>query len=209
MTHPIAKARFRPISAPILAPVIMSAAITSVYAVIAPWIPVTVVPTSFATVAIETFMTELSRVIRNWPAARVSRTSFALLAWAGEAMSAVVTGAILPVPPVASSEAEAQPRSGRAPKAQKYHDLVRLFAVNHLGRTARERSCRRVVLSLHSASPVTTGGPVTAVQVPMIRGGPRMTLKRFAALFVLVFASRAAAGAAGGAAELELEAAEN
>ncbi len=36
-----------------------------------------------------------------------------------------------------------------------------------------------------------------------------MTLKRFAALFVLVFASRAAAGAAGGAAELELEAAEN
>src|SRR5437773_7898446 len=37
--------------------------------------PVTVVPTSFATVAIETFMTELSRVIRNWPDARVSRTS--------------------------------------------------------------------------------------------------------------------------------------
>src|SRR5207247_146157 len=37
--------------------------------------PVTVVPTSFATGAIETFMTELSRVIRNWPDARVSRTS--------------------------------------------------------------------------------------------------------------------------------------
>ena len=32
---------------------------------IAPWIPLTVVPTSFATVAIETFITELSRVIRN------------------------------------------------------------------------------------------------------------------------------------------------
>jgi hypothetical protein len=29
------------------------------------WIPVTVVPTSLATVAIDTFMTELSRVIRN------------------------------------------------------------------------------------------------------------------------------------------------
>ena len=41
---------------------------------IAPWIPVTVVPTSFATVAIETFITELSSVIRNWPAASVSRT---------------------------------------------------------------------------------------------------------------------------------------
>ena len=36
--------------------------------------PVTVVPTSFATVAIETFITELSSVIRNWPAASVSRT---------------------------------------------------------------------------------------------------------------------------------------
>jgi hypothetical protein len=33
--------------------------------VIAVWMPVTVVPTSLATVAIATFMTELSRVIRN------------------------------------------------------------------------------------------------------------------------------------------------
>src|SRR5215475_3346433 len=39
------------------------------------WIPVTVVPTSLATVAIDTFMTELSRVIRNCPEAKVSRTS--------------------------------------------------------------------------------------------------------------------------------------
>src|SRR5213078_177980 len=74
MTHPIANARFRPIMAPTLAPVIISAAITSVYAVIAPWIPVTVVPTSLATVAIDTFITELSSVIRNWPDASVSRT---------------------------------------------------------------------------------------------------------------------------------------
>ena len=42
---------------------------------IAVWIPVTVVPTSLATVAIDTFMTELSSVIRNWPAHSVSRTS--------------------------------------------------------------------------------------------------------------------------------------
>src|SRR6188508_3277505 len=75
MTHPIAKARLRPMIAPTLAPVIISAAITSVYGVIAPWIPVTVVPTSFATVAIETFITELSSVIRNWPDASVRRTS--------------------------------------------------------------------------------------------------------------------------------------
>ena len=67
----------RPIIAPILAPVIISEAITSVYAVIAPWIPVTVVPTSFATVAIETFITELSSVMRNWPAASVSSTTIA------------------------------------------------------------------------------------------------------------------------------------
>ncbi|GGW40902.1 hypothetical protein GCM10010381_27100 [Streptomyces xantholiticus] len=44
----------------------------------APWIPVTVVPTSSATVAIETFMTELSSAIRNWPAASVGRTSRAV-----------------------------------------------------------------------------------------------------------------------------------
>src|SRR6188472_3112164 len=74
MRQPIANARLRPINPPILPPVIISAAITSVYAVIAPWIPVTVVPTSCATVAIDTFITELSSVIRNWPAASVSRT---------------------------------------------------------------------------------------------------------------------------------------
>ena len=38
------------------------------------WIPVTVVPTSLATVAMATFMTEVSRVMRNWAAANVNRT---------------------------------------------------------------------------------------------------------------------------------------
>src|SRR5215218_7678563 len=94
MTQPIANARFRPIIAPTLAPVIISAAMTSVYAVIAPWIPVTVVPTSSATVAIETFITELSRVIRNWPDASVSSTSVAPAARA-DWVSAVVTAATL------------------------------------------------------------------------------------------------------------------
>jgi hypothetical protein len=58
-----------------LPPVIINDAITSVYSVIAVWIPVTVVPTSLATVAIDTFITALSSVIRNCPAASVSRTT--------------------------------------------------------------------------------------------------------------------------------------
>jgi hypothetical protein len=40
--------------------------------------PVTSVPTSSATVAIDTFMTELSSVMRNWPVANV--VSVALVA---------------------------------------------------------------------------------------------------------------------------------
>src|SRR4051794_37123700 len=39
--------------------------------------PVTSVPTSSATVAIATFITDVSRVIRNWPAASVTSTSVA------------------------------------------------------------------------------------------------------------------------------------
>src|SRR5262245_64668540 len=74
MTHPIANARLRPRICPTLPPVIINEAITSVYSVIAVWIPVTVVPTSSATVAIDTFITELSNVIKNWPAANVTNT---------------------------------------------------------------------------------------------------------------------------------------
>jgi hypothetical protein len=57
-----------------LPPVIISDAMTSVYMVIAVWIPATVVPTSSATVAIDTFMTELSSVMRNCADASVNRT---------------------------------------------------------------------------------------------------------------------------------------
>ncbi len=42
--------------------------------VIGVWIPVPVVPTSSATSAIETFITELSSVIRTWPDSNVNRT---------------------------------------------------------------------------------------------------------------------------------------
>ena len=41
----------------------------------ADWMPVTVVPRSLATVAIDTFMTELSRVMRNCPDMRIARTT--------------------------------------------------------------------------------------------------------------------------------------
>src|SRR5262245_64757616 len=73
MTHPMANAFLRPRTCPILPPVIMSDAITSVYIVIAVWMPATVVPTSLATVAIDTFITELSSVMRNWADASVGR----------------------------------------------------------------------------------------------------------------------------------------
>src|SRR6478735_3329840 len=96
MTQPIVNARLRPIIAPILAPVIISAAITSVYIVIAVWIPVTVVPTSSATCAMDTFITELSRVIRNCPEARVSRTNPEPLAAVADAEPETVDDATAP-----------------------------------------------------------------------------------------------------------------
>ena len=85
MTHPIANARLRPRIWPTLPPVIISDAMTSVYRVMAVWMPVTVVPRSSATVAIDTFITELSSAMRNWPDASVSRT-------VPEAMAAVSGG---------------------------------------------------------------------------------------------------------------------
>ena len=74
MTQPMEKARRRPMMLPILPPGIIRQAITSVYRVMAVWMPVTVVPTSSATVAIETFMTELSSAMMNWPVASTKRT---------------------------------------------------------------------------------------------------------------------------------------
>lgn len=68
---------------------IIREAITRVYIVIAVWMPVTVVPTSFATVAIETFITELSSVIRNCAAASVINTvpeAFAACSYAVDAV---------------------------------------------------------------------------------------------------------------------------
>src|SRR4051794_29891847 len=75
MKSPITKARLRPIIEPSFPPVTISIAMISVYSTIALWMPVTVVSRSFATVAIETFITELSSAIRNWPAHSVSSTT--------------------------------------------------------------------------------------------------------------------------------------
>ncbi len=104
----------RPISAPILAPVIISVAITSVYIVIAPWMPVTVVPTSSATVAIDTFITELSSVIRNCAAASVASTSPAPVAFA-EGAAAVVSTRPSPVP--GANRVSMIPASAAVPRA--------------------------------------------------------------------------------------------
>src|SRR5437763_1773086 len=76
----------------ILRPRIIGAPVTSVEAGMAPGIPVTVVPASSAAVAIETFMTGVSRVIRNCPAASGSRTTDAALALADGAAAAAVIG---------------------------------------------------------------------------------------------------------------------
>src|SRR6478752_9640848 len=98
MTHPMVKARLRPRIAPILPPVIINDAMTSVYIVIAVWMPATVVSRSLATVAIDTFITDESRIITNWAAASVTSTAFAA-APADPSVPAVVELAIvLPAP---------------------------------------------------------------------------------------------------------------
>ena len=77
MTHPIVKARFRPMMDPTFPPVTISIAMTSVYRTMAVCTPVIVVPRSSATVAIDTFMTEESSAIRNCAAHSVSSTVWA------------------------------------------------------------------------------------------------------------------------------------
>src|SRR5215216_6395176 len=128
-TQPIANARLRPMIAPIFAPVIISAAITSVYIVIAPWMPVTVVPTSFATVAIETFMTELSRVIRNCPVASVNSTSVAPPARADGATVGVGAARVPLEAVIATSRAQGE-RVGRSSLREAVIALLRPAVVD-------------------------------------------------------------------------------
>ena len=79
------KARLRPIIAPTLPPVIINDAMTSVYIVIAVWMPVTSVPMSSATTGIDTFITELSSAMTNWPAANAASTTVAFERCSGRA----------------------------------------------------------------------------------------------------------------------------
>ena len=85
----------------------MNDAITSVYSVIASWIPVTSVPTSLATVAIAVFITVMSRAITNCADANVSSTRPEALAAAEDAIGAVVTTTI----PLAASPRRLSPRA--------------------------------------------------------------------------------------------------
>ena len=106
------KARLRPRIAPIFPPVIISDAITSVYRVIAVWMPVTVVPRSFATVAIDTFITDASRIITNCAAASVTSTAFAATAldWVSVMIVPLLTA--WPRIETYSAVSNAQPLSG-------------------------------------------------------------------------------------------------
>ena len=91
---------------PTLPPVIIKDAITSVYSVIAVWIPVTSVPTSLATVAIAVFITVISSAMTNCAAANVSSTTPEALAATEDAVGAVVTTTI----PLARSPGLHRPR---------------------------------------------------------------------------------------------------
>ena len=79
---------------------------TSVYMVIAVWMPATVVPTSLATVAIDTFITELSSVMRNCADANVSR----IVPDAAAARSVVTVTMPLPHRPAVRLGARSWPR---------------------------------------------------------------------------------------------------
>src|SRR3954454_2989480 len=72
MTQPIRNARRRPQMSPSLPPTSISAAITSEYRVMMPWIVVTSVSKSETSCEIETFMTAASSTIRNWASERIT-----------------------------------------------------------------------------------------------------------------------------------------
>ena len=73
--RPMRKASRRPMMSPILPPIIISAAIVSVYVAIASCIFVTVVSRSSITFWIDTFMTVLSSTMMNWAEASAITTA--------------------------------------------------------------------------------------------------------------------------------------
>jgi hypothetical protein len=139
MTSPMEKARRRPTTAPTLPPVIINEAITSVYRVIAVWMPVTVVPVSAATCRIETFMTELSKVIRNWPEASTISTN--PVPGAARRVSVAVTMCSQPNPPL--------PPGGCSYPTIPYRDMMAQYAPrpDHLSGSFRRQLLRSSCLS--------------------------------------------------------------
>src|SRR4051794_21031083 len=132
------KARWRPGIAPIFPPVIISDAITSVYIVIAVWMPVTVVPRSFATVAIDTFITDASRIMTNCAAARVTRTAFAAAAPPSVVPALVVSVIGIPLRPRCLPASSAQRRKHLVDvEAQRRPSLVDRHATHERMQAAR------------------------------------------------------------------------
>src|SRR6185503_12138547 len=109
--------------------------------------PVTSVPTSFATVAIDTFMTELSRVMRNWPAARVIRTVLEAL------RGALVSGAMQPR------------RSGTRSLARRARDGRRIRRVRTAGFGWKFAACAGGALALLAGACSSGGEPRARVDV--------------------------------------------
>src|SRR4051794_36708436 len=122
-------ARLRPRIAPIFPPVIMRDAITNVYSVIAVWMPATVVSTSLATVAIDTFITDESRIITNCAAASVTRTALAAAPAAPSVPAIVELAIVLPAPAWWNTRADGRHRKhfgGQSPpRAAPQHGDVR------------------------------------------------------------------------------------
>ena len=80
MISPMTNARRRPMMSPILAPVMMSMAMTRQYRVMTAWIVVTVVWKSWTSALIETFITDWSSTMRNCAVAKATSASEPLFA---------------------------------------------------------------------------------------------------------------------------------
>ena len=86
------------------------------YRVIAVWMPVTVVSRSFATVAIDTFITDESRIITNCAAASVTSTALA----AAPSRADVAVASVIPAPLRGRA---CQPRAGSTSSAYRRSEL--------------------------------------------------------------------------------------
>src|SRR5436190_9760113 len=128
MASPIENARRRPQMSPSFPPVSISAAIVREYRVITPWMVVTVVWKSATSCEIETFITDWSRTIRNWAAARTRRTErrdVVLSAWTSEGVGPLMAPLYLgppPAPGASRQERSERPARMRGPVDERRRD---------------------------------------------------------------------------------------